>query len=271
MRPSVKSSSPFRQRRSVDFPEPEAPVMATMAPAAMSSSMPSRTTREPNVLRKPRIRIMGKLSFESYGEPCQRKTHDEVERGTCDTRCHPVVQVHGGNGHALGELDDRDDTDERRVFQERDEVVGERGQSIAECLGKEDVAQHLEGCEAERVRRFRLTARNRQERTAMHFGFVCSVVEPEAEHGGFECAEPYERCEPEIEHVELKEHGGATKDLDVDGGKAAGDRAPEGSRDGKQEAERQRDRKSANRQRDGHERALQKQPHLSAIERAQDG
>ena len=47
IRPAVGISSRFRQRRSVDFPEPEGPMTHTTSPLATSRSTPSRTVWSP--------------------------------------------------------------------------------------------------------------------------------------------------------------------------------------------------------------------------------
>jgi len=47
------------QRRSVDLPEPEAPMMVTTSPDMTSKSMSRRTTWSPNDLRRPSMRITG--------------------------------------------------------------------------------------------------------------------------------------------------------------------------------------------------------------------
>ena len=60
MRPPVGASSPPTRRRSVDLPHPEGPTIATISPAATSTSTPRRTSRRP--------RATGKLR----STPCRR-------------------------------------------------------------------------------------------------------------------------------------------------------------------------------------------------------
>ncbi|MCY1562420.1 hypothetical protein D9M68_998120 [compost metagenome] len=45
--PPVMSSSLFRQRRKVDFPEPDGPITQTTSPSATSALMPLSTWLEP--------------------------------------------------------------------------------------------------------------------------------------------------------------------------------------------------------------------------------
>src|SRR6186713_1888487 len=105
MRPESNGSSPARQRRSVDFPQPEGPWIATTAPGRISASRPRRTARPPNALLRSWMRIMGKAPFEAEREASEGKTHGEIERRAGQTRRDPVVQVDRGDGHALGQLD----------------------------------------------------------------------------------------------------------------------------------------------------------------------
>src|SRR6185369_3597950 len=97
----------------------------------------SSTRAAPKLLRKPRMRIMGEAPFEAQRETRQREAHEEIEGSASEPRYDPIAQVDGGDGHALGELDHGDHAHERSILQERDEIVGERGQGVLERLRQE--------------------------------------------------------------------------------------------------------------------------------------
>src|SRR6188472_55696 len=96
--PASKGVRPLRQRSSVDFPEPEGPSTATMAPAGASACTSSSTRAAPKLLRKPRMRIMGEAPFEAQRETRQREAHEEIEGGASEPRHDPIAQVDGGDG-----------------------------------------------------------------------------------------------------------------------------------------------------------------------------
>ena len=57
--PLVTSSSRLRQRRKVDFPDPEGPMMDSTSPLVMEAEMPLSTSSSPKDLRRSMTSIMG--------------------------------------------------------------------------------------------------------------------------------------------------------------------------------------------------------------------
>ncbi len=134
--PESKRSRPFKQRSNVVLPHPDGPTIATTSPSSMRASTLSSTRRDPNDLAKLWMAIMGKPLFEVPRVARKREAHREVEGGAGETWHDPVAQIDRRDGHALGELDHGQHADERGILQERDEVVGHRGQRRAKRLGK---------------------------------------------------------------------------------------------------------------------------------------
>ena len=74
---------------------------------------------------------------------------------------HPAAEVGREDLRLLGQFDDRQHRDERRVLQQRDEVVGHRRAAPAGTPAARARAQHLAFAEAERPRRLELARRAR--------------------------------------------------------------------------------------------------------------
>ena len=69
MWPASGVSSRLRQRRKVDLPEPEAPMMVTTSPGLTARSIPLSTSSEPKLLRKPSTRMSGSLVCAAAAAP----------------------------------------------------------------------------------------------------------------------------------------------------------------------------------------------------------
>jgi hypothetical protein len=119
----------FRQRRSVDLPEPEAPMRQMTSCSGTSSETWSRTCRSPN-------------HFETLREPRERnRDQDEEDGGDEVRRKVPVLRrellrERRGLGHA-------DDVDDRGVLLQPDEVVEKRRNHPADGLRDDHVPHRL--------------------------------------------------------------------------------------------------------------------------------
>src|SRR5262245_29964536 len=66
--------------------------------------------------------------LEPSREARQRIAERQVEARAEEARAEPAAHVDRRDRHLLRQLDDRDDGDERRVLQQRDEVVRHAGE-----------------------------------------------------------------------------------------------------------------------------------------------
>ena len=154
MRPASMGSSRFTQRRSVDFPEPDAPMRQTTSCSASSRSIPRSTSTFSNDLRTPsrtsalahaHARDLSAPAIardQPVGEPRQRDGDEEEE----DRRDDAGREVEGRRlvDLRLAErLDDAEHADERRVLLQPDEVVQERRHHAAHRLRDDHVAERL--------------------------------------------------------------------------------------------------------------------------------
>ena len=112
----------------------------------------------------------------------QRQRQRQVDERAQDPGHHPAADVRRVDRRLLRELDDRDDGDERRVLEQRDEVVRHRREREAQRLRSAHEPQDLHLRQPERARRLELRARDRLERGAIDLRLVRRVVEPEPDH-----------------------------------------------------------------------------------------
>src|SRR3954452_3458323 len=133
MSPSSISSSRSMQRRSVDLPEPEAPINATARCSATVRSTPRSTWRSPKALVSPRISTTGALTGSPHLSPAAQPVDDpgqwhgnrQVEQRGGDQR--RVIEFLGGKDLTDSErLQGADDRDQRHFLLQGDEVVQQR-------------------------------------------------------------------------------------------------------------------------------------------------
>ena len=119
----------------------------------------------------------------------QHRREDEVDGGGGGEDRHRLERR---GLHAVAdvrELDDADDVGERRVLEERDDVVHERRQRDLERLREDDVGRRLERREPERARRLGLAARHRLDAGADRLRVVRADVHRERRRGRREVGE----------------------------------------------------------------------------------
>ena len=154
------------QRRSVDLPEPEAPIRHTTSCESTERLMPLSTSSSPNrlwtasisssgIIRAPHPRLARlRARRGSRRSASAGSWRDEDDRDERDRR---EVEVVAGVDLRLAEGVDRaDDEHERRVLLQADEVAEQRREELAQRLRHDDVAPGLRGREAERLRGRRL-------------------------------------------------------------------------------------------------------------------
>src|SRR5690606_41498349 len=78
------------QRRSVDFPDPEGPMMQTTSPLRTSKEMPLNTSIEPNDLWTSRMEIIG----WSGVQPCAEAV--KIGRASCRERLYTTAGARAG-------------------------------------------------------------------------------------------------------------------------------------------------------------------------------
>ena len=163
MRPSSIGSSRFTQRRSVDLPEPEAPIRQTTWCSSTARSIPFSTSALPNdlwrfsIVRASLMRVRLRPAAapvardEPVGEPGQRDRDRDEQHGRGQAR----REVEGRrlvDLRLLERLDRAEHADERGVLLEADEVVQERRDHAPDGLRHDHVAQRLPVREPERAR-----------------------------------------------------------------------------------------------------------------------
>src|SRR5271165_3800406 len=85
MRPLSGSSSRLMQRRSVDFPEPLGPMIATTEPRSTRNETPFNTWSEPNAFHKSQMSITeilvraGQTPLDLLGRQGQREQHEKID------------------------------------------------------------------------------------------------------------------------------------------------------------------------------------------------
>src|SRR6266850_8025695 len=145
-------------RRSVDLPLPDGPMMVSTSPAATSRSMSLRTWCRPKFLLRRHSRIIDRESASAMRQPPPRiaalhrplqvvdearggKGNDEIER-EADGIYREILVVDGGDGlggeHHLGDAGDRA---QRRVLEQRDEIVAEPRNDDADRLRQHDAPE----------------------------------------------------------------------------------------------------------------------------------
>ena len=192
IRPASIGSSRFTQRRSVDFPDPDAPMRHTTSCSASSRSIPRSTSSLPNDLWMPsRTRATVVAAHASSGEltplvardqPVGEARHRHRDRDEEDRRAdvRRVVEV-----PATSICDWRNasttpsSADERRVLLQADEVVEERRDDAPDGLRDDDVPQRLRPAEAERARSRLLARVHGLDAGPVHLGDVRRVDEHE--------------------------------------------------------------------------------------------
>jgi len=97
----------------------------------------------------------------------QRQRHRQIQRRAQRSGNHPAPQIGREDLRLLGELEDREHRDQRRVLQQCHEVVGHRRQRETKRLRPAHQRQHLPLAEAERPRRLELTGGDRLERRSV--------------------------------------------------------------------------------------------------------
>src|SRR6185369_2267757 len=119
IRPASIGSSKLMQRRSVDLPDPDAPMRQTTSCSATTRSIPRRTSFGPNDLWSPSMRsasaVIGRR-LRSFGD-----RHDDEDQRDADERREVerrgLLDLRGAK-----DLDDADVRHEDRVLLEPDEV-----------------------------------------------------------------------------------------------------------------------------------------------------
>ena len=81
--------------------------------------------------------------FQASRQSGERQRHRKVQRGAQGSRDDPAAEIRGEDLRLLGELDDCQHRDERRVLEECHEVVGHRRQRQAERLWSPHEPQDL--------------------------------------------------------------------------------------------------------------------------------
>ena len=96
---------------------------------------------------------------------------------------HDGAGAEGQDGVALGQFDDRDHRADRGVFEQGDEIVGDRRNDDAQGLRQDDSADGQGGRHAQRQGGFHLAARNGLQAGAIDFRFVGRVVDRQSGDG----------------------------------------------------------------------------------------
>ena len=163
IRPASIGSSRLTQRRSVDFPDPEAPIRQTTSCGSSVRSMPFSTSALPNDLCRPStasaalvIGTSGQLTAPvARDEPVGQARHRDGQEDE-EERRHEVRRVVEGRRHLDLRLAERLDRPEERhqgrVLLKPDEVVQKRGHDAPHRLREDDEAQRLRARETERAR-----------------------------------------------------------------------------------------------------------------------
>src|SRR5258708_33311725 len=134
--PRSGSSSRLMQRSSVDFPDPEGPIIAPPPPRSISSETPFSTSTRPNDFHKSAISIIagitaqprgsvgsGELPFDPLRRQGQRKQHDEIENRHHRIYFERTIGRRGDHLPLVQQIGDRDRRHQRRVLQLDDRLV----------------------------------------------------------------------------------------------------------------------------------------------------
>ena len=122
--------------------------------------------------------------FEPPRHDGQRKRHRQVERRAQGARNHPAPEIGREDLSLFRQLQHGEDRDERRVLEQRDEVVGHGRERQPQRLRSSDEPEHLAFAQAERSARFELTDGHRLERRSINLALVGGVVERQPEQRG---------------------------------------------------------------------------------------
>ena len=170
--PRSNGSRPAMARRIVVLPDPDGPRRAMRSPGRASRLRPAtsvRPARDSVTSRKassdstrdswpPDVDGVIPPPFEPARQRGERQRHREIQHRADRAGNHPAAEVGREDLRLLRQLDDREHRDERRVLEQRDEVVGHRRQRQAERLRPAHQPQHLPFAEAERARGLELSA-----------------------------------------------------------------------------------------------------------------
>ena len=233
IRPESIGSSRLMQRSSVDFPEPDAPMRQTTSCSASARSIPRSTSVLPNDFRRPSICERAHASLPACCRRLSRATSQSVNRaiGIVSAMKMIAVAMYGRviercRDLDLGlpeRLDHAEQSDERRVLLEPDEVVEERRDHAAHRLRDHDVAQRLAVRQPERARGGGLARVHRLDAGAVHLRDVGRVHEDERddtpEQRVDRDARERERRDPEAEDVDDEDGRHSAEEIDVDHGK----------------------------------------------------
>ena len=167
--PASNACSAATARSTVDLPAPEVPMSAQTSPARRrgrrraASRGPPRC--EAQVAHAQRRVVLGRLRRRHatiQRRSSRRANRDSgSENSRYDERAQhagddPAADVRRVDRRLLGELDDGDHRDERRILEQRDEVVRHRRQREAQRLRPAHEAKDLKLREPERARRLEL-------------------------------------------------------------------------------------------------------------------
>src|SRR3989338_6872746 len=137
--PESSCSRPFRQRKKVDLPEPDGPITTSTSPLAtwVVTLSTARTCwpRASNTLISSRTSItLRQPPLQPAGDLRQRQVDNQIQG--CHTEPDLERRERGSDGFAaaFGQFGDSDHRDQRGVFDQTDELPGQRPQRLFERL-----------------------------------------------------------------------------------------------------------------------------------------
>ena len=163
----------------------------------------------------------GQTALGVAGETDKRQADQEVDDGDHDADAEVVIIRVCQLTVGFRQVDQRDHRNERRVLEQRDEIVRHRRQRNAHGLRNDDVVKGLALGHAERQSALHLRAGNGHQSGAIVLGLISCVVDAEADDAGPEGRELQSDIGQTVEdEKQLDQHGRAADHFDVAGGDA---------------------------------------------------
>ena len=150
MVPAVGCSSRFRQRRNVDLPEPEGPMMTTFSPGLTCSEMSSSTRWSPNDLDRCLTSItLTQPPFKHTEQLGKQHDQQQVHQRDAEQREQALIRLGNDRLGRIRHLLTADDGDEGRILEQGNELVAEGRQNVLDGLRDDDKAHGREIVQAQ--------------------------------------------------------------------------------------------------------------------------